>query len=177
MKSFQAGEMILFRSNIILTSFVILSVFVSWIIYNLFQNTDNISQHTGIFTSGVIILVICIIIFIRSLYQIFSKKPILVINSKALYTPKTGYISWSDIEKIGVTSSSIVPDSWGGKYLYILSVPLIWIYLKTGKKFQLNRSFYSVDSIEVLKVLQQYRPVVSIKNGANFFSSELNENL
>jgi len=155
MKSFQAGEMILFRSNIILTSFVILSVFVSWIIYNLFQNTDNISQHT----------------------EIFSKKPILVINSKALYTPKTGYISWSDIEKIGVTSSSIVPDSWGGKYLYILSVPLIWIYLKTGKKFQLNRSFYSVDSIEVLKVLQQYRPVVSIKNGANFFSSELNENL
>jgi hypothetical protein len=163
--------MILYRSNTILISFLILSQFVGWIIYNLFQNTDNLSLHTGILVLGIIIFLLSIVIFIRSLYQLFFKKPILVINSEGFYTPKTGSISWNDIEKIGTMSSSVIPDSWD-RYMYITSVPFIWIYLKIGKKFQLNRAFYSVDPIEVLKVLQQYRPVISMKNGANFFTSQ-----
>ena len=77
---------------------------------------------------------------------------------------------WSEIEKIGVKSSSVIPDSWEGN-VYIMSVPLIWVYIKNGKKFRLNRAFYSVDPIEVLKVLNQYCTVVSIKNGAKFFKS------
>ena len=161
--------MTLYRSRTILISFIISSLFVSWVVYNLFQNTNNISQHTWILTSGIIILFLCIVVFIRSLYQFFYRKPILIINSEALFTPKTGKVSWNDIEKVGVMSSSVIPDSWN-QSVYIMSVPLIWIYLKTGKKFQLNRSFYSVDPIDVLKVLQQYKSVISIKNGANFFN-------
>ena len=122
MENLQTREMTLYRSKTILISFVVISAFVGLIIYNLFKNTNDISQHTGVLIFGIIILLVCLFICIRSLYQLVSRKPILIINSEFLYTPKTGNILWNDIDKIGVMSSSVIPDSWNER-IFILSVP------------------------------------------------------
>ena len=166
MENKERDELILYKSKIVLTGLFSLCALVGLVTYQLIFQDIKIQHSTSVLSIAGIFILSCIFLCLWSLYQFFFRKPILIINSDIFYSPKTGKISWNDIEKIGMKSVLLImPHAY-------TRVPVVYFYLKTGKIITLNTTFYTLSTIEVLKVISKYHKIIHLEDGSEFTFSK-----
>lgn len=119
------------------------------LLYAAFQVPEE--NESGLIFIKILVLAVSIFFFYFSIKRLINRKPIITIDSKGIYTIKSGFINWKDIKRVDV---GIIVE-FGKQMSKILR--LDFIKENNLQSIKYNIETLSVSVIELDEIIEIYR--------------------
>lgn len=157
-------ELIIYRRKIVFFGLLICSFLVGVVSFSsgFLYPGDGSFHINNLLWWPLVVLFISFSICVWCVYLITKNKPLLILNQEGIFTSKTGYLSWKDIESTNMRQPYInIPYFLWKWRSYVRSLEVLDIVLKNGKHYILSSFDLEIDEIHnLVKIMEAYRSKV-----------------